>query len=647
MKQSFVLFLLLLLPLGSLNAQEQEDNEPTSLSAMGLFPKAPVDELYNFGVSGYYRFFSTYLNMDQPYLLDGNSNTTTLPKTLFIGDDAQLPNLSINFSGRPNSKTSWGFDLFMFQFLDGSIGSAYSQQVADAARPTIYDPLAGTRLGGNLGIQLGINMYGSHSTNFGDFNVRVGGIHWVSLSDLTLAANIGYQRYTLFERNPWGPLSNKMDKRYEDYYSSGTINQDARWGERAFTGIILDGVKLPHDLSFSVLYGKTELNGGFLTIPNLSYGGKLKKQFKGGHHVSLNTFNNTTYTDSLNISKVGFNILTTEFKTAFKGIGLSGEIGMGRYIHPFETTNWGEAIKLKIKLPKKSTFLPIDLDFFRIGEEVINNNATFWNTSIVEVQTQQATTSQSADVLRPFSSSIVAIGQMTNNRQGVSLNTHLDVGKVKVILGVASSGEIQAVSNTLTFGHRINQFSRSRLWRWQFPANVGPYNRYSVIYRDTYETVNLTDDLFGEVVHKKYFNNLEVQLKYKPKLFNRDLYIFFLGNYVSAQREWSPILVTTEEAYIRSYTSELEAYYSLTSKFTINGYVGYERILGNYNTDLDGISGRPRNQEGQGYGLGFDLSLGKRTGLFLRHRWLRFEDTSFELDKLRGQETSLELKIFF
>lgn len=633
-----------------IQAQAQDDSissPPENLSNMGLFPKQPGDKLYNFGVSGYYRFFSTYLSLDQPYLLDGNSNTQTLAKTLFIGDDAQLPNLSINFSGRPNTKSSWGFDLFMFQFLDGSIGPTYNQGVADSLRPDLYDPLSSNRLGANLGLQLGINMYGAYSSDFGDFNVRLGGIHWVSLSDLTLGANIGYQRYTLFERNPWDPLSNNMSQRYEDYYSKGTINQDARWGERAFTGLILDGMKLPHNMSFALLYGKTELNGGFISIPNLSYGGKLKKEWSNGDHVSINTFNNQTYTDTLNQSAVGFNIFTGEFGKKIKEFQLFGEIGVGRYNNPFQNTDWGEAIKLKLKIPAKFTYLPIELDFYRISPQVINNNATFWNTSIIEVQAQQRTATQSADVLRPFSSAIVSIGQMTNNRQGLSLNTKMKIGKLRIGLGLESSGEIEAVSNTITFGHRVNQFSRSRLWRWNFPANVGPYNRYSVIYRDTYETVNLGDDILGVPVYKKYFNNFELQLKYKPKVFNRDLYIFFLGNYVSAQREWSPFLVTTEEAYIRSYTSELEAYYSLTKNLNLNLYMGYERILGNYNTDINNSTGRPRNQEGIGYGFGFDLSLGKRTGLFLRHRWIDFEDSSFELDKLTGQETSLELKIFF
>lgn len=618
-----------------------------SLSNMGLFPKQPADKLYNFGVSGYYRFFSTYLDLNQPYLLDGNSNSQTLPKTLFIGDDAQLPNMSINFSGRPSTKASWGFDLFMFQFLDGSIGPTYGQGVPDSLRPNLYDPLSSTRLGANLGLQLGINMYGSYSSDFGDFNVRLGGIHWVSLSDLTLGANIGYQRYTLFERNPWDPLSNNMSKRYEDYYSTGTINQDARWGERAFSGLILDGMKLPHQTSFSLLYGKTELNGGFLTIPNISYGGKIKKEFSNGDHVAFNTFHNQTYTDTLNQSTVGFNIFTAEFGKKIKGFQLFGEIGIGRYINPFENTDWGEAIKLKLKIPEKYTRLPIEIDYYRISPQVINNNATFWNTSIVEVQAVQRTATQSADVLRPFSSAMVSIGQMTNNRQGLSLNTKLKLGKLIIGLGLESSGEIEAVSNTITFGHRVNQFSRSRLWRWNFPANVGPYNRYSVIFRDTYETVNLNDDVLGTPIYKKFFNNLELQLKYKPKVFNRNLYLFFLGNYVTAQREWSPVIVTTEEAYIRSYTSELEMYYELSKGLNLNAYMGYERILGNYNTDIDNITGRPRNQEGIGYGLGLDLSLGKRTGLFLRHRWIEFEDSSFELDKLSGQETSLELKIFF
>ena len=40
----------------------------------------------------------------------------------------------------------------------------------------------------------------------------------------------------------------------------------------------------------------------------------------------------------------------------------------------------------------------------------------------------------------------------------------------------------------------------------EFPSDVGPHERYNVIYRDVYELVELYDD-----VQRKYFNNIEFQ----------------------------------------------------------------------------------------------------------------------------------------
>ena len=135
-------------------------------------------------------------------------NDTARKRNLFIGDDSQLPNLTLNFSGRPSKNTNWGFDLFAFQFLDGQLGQTYGNgQVSNANRPSVFNPLGGTRLATNLGLQLGINLYGNFETDHGVFGIKTGGIHWVSISDLTLAGFTGYNRFVLFERNPWDPVN--------------------------------------------------------------------------------------------------------------------------------------------------------------------------------------------------------------------------------------------------------------------------------------------------------------------------------------------------------------------------------------------------------------------------------------------------------
>jgi hypothetical protein len=213
--------------------------------------------------------------------------------------------------------------------------------------------------------------------------------------------------------------------------------------------------------------------------------------------------------------------------------------------------------------------------------------------------------------------------------------------------GIGSSKEIERVSNQITIGHPVNQLVRSRMWRWNFPSQVGPYNRYSDIYRDVYQTVQLSDDSSGVVVYDKYFNNAELQVKHSTMVFDRPLYMFGLFQAQSCSRMWSPIVITNENAYVRQYSSELELYYALMQRCVLSFYGGIERTLGNYNTNIDEESFRPMNQYGKGYGVGLDFDLGRNARLYVRHRWFEFEDKSFAKDHFAGKELSVELKAFF
>ncbi|NVK26603.1 MAG: hypothetical protein HWE14_01100 [Flavobacteriia bacterium] len=618
----------------------------------GSFPKEKPDEIYQLKVSGFYRFFGTNLQMDAPYLIDPNSGAVLDNRTLFIGDDSQLPNLLMNVYGRPNKKVSWGFDIFMFQFLEGNIGPTYSGQVSTANRPSVWDPLSGTRLGQSMGLNLGMNFYGSYQTTQGTFNVRLGGIHWFSMSDLTLASFRGYNRFTLTERNPWDPIGNELGVRYEQMYRNGDVYQDLRWGERAVQGIILEGINLPNGWSFAGLFGKTELNGGFLSIPNSTYGGKLRKTYGENDFISFNTINNTTWSDSLTENVQGFNMHTVEWKSIYPNFIYQVEIGAGRYKSGASDYPWGEAISAKVTATRNLLPIPIEVHYYRISPYVVNNNAIFWNTSLEDFQgINQSPTggsgTQAANVLTPFSSSIVQIGQMTNNRTGLNLNTAIQLGKFNIGLGYGVSTEIEAFQNRITYSHFVNQLTRSRFWRWNFPNNVGPYGNYNKAYRDAYQVLEVTDDSLGIAVNPKKFTQMEVHAKYKTKIAHRNFYAFFLGRYYTAQPEFSILPVFSEDAYLRQYNSELEMFYELNQTFILNSYFGYERSIANYQTELNSETLRPVNQTGWGIGVGCDISLSKNAGLFFRHRWFSFEDTSFPLDQFSGQESSLELKIFF
>ena len=42
-----------------------------------------------------------------------------------------------------------------------------------------------------------------------------------------------------------------------------------------------------------------------------------------------------------------------------------------------------------------------------------------------------------------------------------------------------------------------------------------------------------------------------------------------------------------------------------------------------------------------------DIQMSKNVGLYIRQRWMKYEDTSFTKDKYKGWETTVELKAFF
>ncbi len=613
----------------------------------GVYPKKEAKGTKNIQVNGFYRFYSTFTVNQLPYQLTSALGDVVKQRSLFIGDDAQLPNLLINVSGNLKNGSSWGMDVRMFQFLNGQIGTSYGSQVADSLRPDVQNPLASNTLGKNLGTMLGMTLYGNFKTKFGSWSTRIGGIQWIAISDLTMSSFKGYNRFILFERNPWDPLGRNIMGRYQQYFQQGSIDQDNRWGNRAFQGAVVEG-QLPKSYSVMALVGKTELNGGFNKTPNYSWGGKLKKDFSWGS-TAINTLNAKNFTDSLAQVSFGSYVVTHELIARIKGYQIKSELGGGKYYSPKNNKGWGELMQVKLSTPTYKNGFSAELTGYRISPKVVNNVALYWNTATPEyaVNNIPAGSVGSASLLQPFASAMTRLGQVTNNRQGVNLNFQWVKKNWHWSGGVGSSKEIERVSNQITIGHPVNQLVRSRMWRWNFPSQVGPYNRYSDIYRDVYQTITLSDDSSGVVVYDKYFNNAELQVKHSSMLFDRPLYFFGLFQAQSCSRMWSPIVVTTEKAYVRQYSSELELYYALMQRCVLSFYGGIERTLGNYNTNIDEESFRPMNQFGKGYGVGLDFDLGKNARLYVRQRWFEFEDKSFAKDHFAGKELSVELKAFF
>jgi hypothetical protein len=630
-----------------LSAQACADS--LQISVVGLFPQNEESELYRVSASGFYRFYGTQTRNFLPYILSNSGGQTVPDNQLFIGDDSQLPTLQLNVSGRPTLKTSWAFDIYTYQYLHGNLDEAYGKQVVDTLRPTFQDPISGTRLGTSLILNLGINFTGTHETQYGTFTVTTGGMQWHEISDLTLGSFRGYNRFTLFERNPWDPVANVVYTRYDKYFNEGAVDQDMRWGNKAFKGFALDAAALPYDLGAKILVGKTELNGGLSSTPDVAYGGKIFKRLDDGKFYAINTFNSITYSDSLAVDKVGLNEITFEVRETMYHLGFHLEAGIAQYFSPLHAEGWGELISTTITTPSGKKIPTFSIHGYRIHPDVINNNSLFLNSAVTEyiTNTIPAGSIGSNAVLRPSGSAMQRVGQMSNNRQGIDINIEQIWKSFSCNVGLAMTGEIEPISNVITYTHPISSLTRARFWRFAYPFEVGPYDRYSVIYRDVYETVNLSDDSSGVAVYKKYFSVFEPQVKYKTKVLKKPLYIFYLGYYSSVQREWSPVPVVNEKAYIRQYASEVELYYSITDELILSGYLGYERTLGNYVTDINEETRRPRNQTGNGYGAGLDIDVGRNAILYIRNKWSKFIDTSFTDDTFRNQETIVELKIFF
>ena len=635
--------------LSAMSFEATNDTLPVDSNATGMLPSIFRWPNSTIGVNGYYRFWGTYQREQHPYQLTSAIGSTALPTNLFIGDDAQLPNLWLNVSGSAPGGARWGFDLRVFQFLNGQISDSYGKQVADSLRPNVRYPLGGIPLGGNLGAMLGGTVYGDFRTKKGQWNTTIGGIQWVNISDLTMASFRGYNRFMLFERNPWDPMGAGINGRYKQYFEQGSIDQDQRWGNRAFQGVVIQGSGLPAGLSVLGLVGKTELNGGFNGIPNFSYGGRVMSKISQNHSISINSINQQSYTDSLAKTSYGLNVHTLEFSSRFGPLWVKGEVGAGRYFSPQHHKGFEGLGQIKIAQEIKKLKTRIEIHAFQIGSNIVNNNGVYWNTSVAEYRVNDipAGSVGSSAVLQPFGSSMVRVGQMTNNRRGVNFNLETSLKSFKISGGIGSSAEIKPAAGIITVGHPVNQFTRSRFWRWNFPSGVGPYGRYSDIYRDVYQTVNLSDDSMGVVVHKKFFNSAEIQLKYSGKIGGKDFYVFSLFQANSASRIWSPITITDERAYVRQYSSEMEVFARISRTIMITGYLGYERTLGNYRTDISDETYQPLNQFGRGTGVGCDIELSKSTKLYLRHRWYSFHDVSFIQDRFGGTETILELKVFF
>jgi hypothetical protein len=604
-------------------------------------------------VFGYYRLFLYYRNMTDPY-----PNLEPFERTYSVGDGYREPMLSLNVLGRPSGRTSFGTELFIFTPYQG-----------------LEDFESNT-----LSLNLGVNFYGNFRTEVGNFGVRAGGIHWYNLSPFTIGVYQVLDRFTIFDRTPWEGV-NGIEK-YSSYYETGQANPgDQRWNFQAFQGLILDGRELPGGVGFDVFWGKTQPNGGLpnaLTdpsetvandgeagdvptylgfsgeaeaLPSFISGGRLQKAFGDNNLVGYNGLYSYRALDSLNTDRRReYQVHTVSFDTFVGDVNLSGEFGASKFESPEVSPPWGEALMVRARTTPEQTVLPLDLQLYQVGRHFFNENGEIATGNNPEIVADPR-----CDVVSGAGSAgglITQVNQLAHNRRGVNFNTAWEGGPAKLGVGWGLAHELAPTTTELSYIHRINGLAVSRIYN-PFPAeaicatNFGPLGRKYSFFRGYFERVPVTDvdPVSGIATNRKYYHAVDLQAKLRARVLDRPLYVFYLGSFGSANRDFT-VVPHDDDTYLFVQYHEFDVYYELLEGFILAGYFGYENAQGGRFTVLGDESGEPRDQRGTGLGLGFDWTIAPTVGLYVRHRWMHFEDRSFEIDTYDGRELTVELKIF-
>lgn len=247
------------------------------------------------------------------------------------------------------------------------------------------------------------------------------------------------------------------------------------------------------------------------------------------------------------------------------------------------------------------------------------------------------------------------MNQLVHNRRGVNINTEYVLNKqAKFSLGWGLAQEIDPEATEITYIHRVNGLALSRIYN-PFPAGAtgptifGPYGRKISFFRGVSSIAQTTDldPATGRAQNRKYFGALDLQAKFRTTIAGRKAYLFYLGSFGSASATADPIPLFNDDTYLFAQYHEIDAYLEIVPKFLLTTYLGLENARGGRFTQWDVESQLPLDQLGRGIGLGFDYTLNKYTGLYVRHRWMWFKDRNFELDQFRGREVTVELKTFF
>lgn len=638
-------------------------SEERGVRLENLFSKDSVDFLGNVKVKGEARFLTIYRTMDDSYrdqeANDNDLQFVTYPQTQATQTaNSAVPLLNLQLLASPSPYTD--FD------LGYSLNHSFSGEASNASK--------------DVSVRSNLNFGGKFKTKLGTFNIKAGGgVLWTNLSPLTMS-NQEFYRVDQFDRLPWDWFvgENGSWRKYNGLYRSATSMGGESYGDVAFQGLKVKAQGLPAGFTAEFLMGRTNFStdqdGAFNQAPSLLTGGRLDKII-GKHKVGFNVYNQQAYVnpayDSLDLRRV----LSLDGKFSLKNVRIFTEVGLGTIKNPayelpdsvetrFKTNN-GLAFIAQVDVSEKMFGLPLTLNLYSIDHNVVSNVSSVLNSNYYTPAGGYAKEQKYNGML--LMNITQDVGQLANNRQGFALRTSKFLGNLGIELGAALSQEKENIYDTVTVFHRANSFSRSRFTPWV--QDAGPYGSVRNTFRRAYETVAISNpDSSGA---KKGFSAFDVVLKHKfnvgSKKNPRDLIVKNFFNYNTVQSGFAPKF--NEEAYVRTMYNQFMAFLQVSSRITLIGMAEFETVKGSVNAvtvDSEGntnseetfpgsgeykaiydADGSPLDQLGTGFGVGLDYDFSDIAGIYLRHRWMSHEDKNFTQDKFKGQETTIEFKVFF
>ena len=630
--RKFFLFIFFLWA-GSSYAQDTIPKQK-SFSSNVLSFKNPSSSI---SFSGYYRFLGFVRNQKETF--PNNSGKTVV---ISSGDAYREPMFLLKLNGKTRDNIRFGADLMLNSLYKGP-SSDFTQA---------------------LTLNLGLNLSTSINTKHGTFNFKSGGVSWYRQSRLTVWGNRSFNRISIYERRPQTPLNKTPIDRYSRYYNSGLIDQGVRYGSRAFQGIFFQGLKLPLNFSVKGVLGKSNFNRSvFETNDNFTGSFQLKNTLSSSSRIAYNYLSSWANTDSISDNRRSYFLHTLELYKKWNKIQFQMELGVGNYSDPTYKAKKGEAILVNIKTAK-STKVPLNLQLYRISPQFVNVTGNFLNTSVLEVFPNIE--GIGTTVRTPYQSPMVGLGFPVNNRQGVSVNADVSLGKFKINGGVGIFAEIDTSYAALSYIHNVNSQTLSKIYL--FAQNWGPYNALNSTYRGVYENVNISDTTANGLANfKKFFNTIEFQVKYNNNILGKNYYIFSLTRLNTCQKDLNILPHMGSEVLITQLSQEVDLSYEITEKAALVLTYGIEKVMGNKYTDIGdnpdstatnsfleslGLENlfrytNSRNQKNTLFGFGLDYKIGNDAMLFYRYNRYRYFDPNFIENHLKGWEMMLELKINF